>query len=211
MEQTQTTDSPTPTKKDRKLKVICKPTLIWLDTDPNHLNIQATAEFTQDDGVGITDPPMAGVVSPLGKIDISKMPKDNKYSDNIDVTFLLDTSLMKNADGTALTGGARWACTDEGDYPLPGGGSIKVGFGWFCNPNPNAPSGYDPVPPITIPNMTFSRKNDNVLEIDDNTTVGTPQYGYCIAFVLPGYGNYYISIDPLLTTKGTRQSFMLEE
>ncbi len=205
MEQTQTTDTPTPTQKDRKIQINCKPTLIWLNTDPNHLNIQATIEFTQDDGVGVTYPPMPSAISPLGKIDISKMPKDDKYTDNIDITFKLDDSNMKNADGTKLTGKARWANDGEGSYPLPGGGSVPVGFGWFCAPNPAAPSGYDPVPPIAIPDMTFTRVNDNILEIDDNTILGTPEYGYCIAFVLEGYGNYYISYDPLITTKGTRQ------
>ena len=149
---------------------------------------------------------MPSAIGPDGKIDISEMPKDDKYSDNIDITITLDDSNMKNADHTKLTGKARWAYDGEGSYPLPGGGSVPVGFGWFCAPNPAAPTGYDPVPPIAIPGMTFTRKNDNVLEIDDNTILGTPEYGYCIAFTLEGYGNYYISIDPLITTKGTRQA-----
>ncbi len=202
MEQQSNYSEQASTPKDRKIKIKCTPTLIWYNSDPNNRSIGATMEFEQVDGVGITDPPMPGVIGPHGKIDISKMPPDDKYTDNIDITFQLDDSKMKDADGSKLTGKARWALPGEGQYTAPDGTKVPLDYGWFCRANSNAASGYDPFPPIAIPGMTFSRKNDNMIEIDDNTADGSPEYGYCIAFVLEGYGNYYISYDPLITSKG---------
>ncbi|QKG71890.1 hypothetical protein [Erythrobacter mangrovi] len=193
--------------KDRKLKLTVTPTLVWNGTNPP--DITATIEFSQDNDD--TDPPMPGVVDPTtGKIDISDMPVNDKYTDNIDITIKLDASKMKNADGTKLTGKARWAEADEGPYQW-NGTSGDLGFGWFCQMNASPPPLYNPIPPATIPNMTLTRKDDTTLEIDDNTPDNSPEYAFCVAFVLEGYNNYYISIDPILTTKNTgSNSFMLK-
>jgi hypothetical protein len=194
--------------KDRKLKITVTPTLVWNSTNPP--NIGATVEFSQDNGE--TDPAMPGVVDPTtGKIDISNMPANDKYTDNIDIKIKLDTSQMKNADGTKLTGKARWAESDEGPYQW-NGTSGDLGFGWFCLMNASPPPAYSAVPPTTITGMSFSRSSDNDLQIDDDTPDGSDEYAFCVAFVLEGYSNYYISIDPIITTKGTgsNSAFMLK-
>jgi len=194
--------------KDRKLKITVTPTLVWNSTNPP--DIGATVEFSQDNGE--TDPPMPDVVNPTtGRIDISDMPVDDKFTDNIDIKIKLDTSKMKNADGSKLTGKARWANSDEGPYQW-NGTSGYLGFGWFCQMNASPPPAYNRIPPTTITNMSFDRQNDTELKIDDDTPEETTEYAFCVAFVLEGYGNYYISIDPIISGKGvgSNADFMLK-
>ncbi len=51
--------------------------------------------------------------------------------------------------------------------------------------------------------------------VDDDTpgSSSTP-YGYCLGLVLPGYSNYFMTIDPIVTGKSGSQNpptFMLKE
>ena len=191
--------------KVRKLKIKVTPTLVWHSTDPN--NITATLEFSEDKND--TDPPMDDAVDAHGNIDLSKMPKDtkdpDKYADEIDIKLVLDKSKLKGPDGKALKGKARWATSSEGGYTYNGKAGW-LGYGWFCTVDESTnPPTYSAIPPATITNMTFERIDDDTLMIDDNTPTGSPEYAYCFAFVLEGYGNYYISVDPRITSKGVGQ------
>lgn len=202
------------TKKNRKLKIKCTPTLEWVKSTAPY-SIKATMAFEEDnDG---TEPAMSGVISPGANgeivIDISHMPDDNNYSENIDITLKLVTKDMKNADGTKLTGDARWALETEG-HDTFNGVDYTLGYLWFCTPNSSSPTGYDRMPPYDVPNVSRARddKDDKTIQILDDTPDGAPAFGFCVGFVLEGYGNYYISIDPLISTKNTSSTtFMLKK
>jgi hypothetical protein len=201
-------------KKNRKLKIKCAPTLQWNTTSPPW-DIGATMTFEEDsDG---TEPGMSGVISPGDNgeivIDISNMPKNDNYNENLDITLKLETKNMLGPDGKKLDGGARWANDTEG-HETYNGKDYTLGYLWFCTANPESPTGYDRMPPVTIDNVTKSKddKDDKIIEILDDTPDGAPAFGFCVGFVLEGYGDYYISIDPVISTKNTRNaSFMLKE
>lgn len=199
------------TKKDRKLTIQCTPTLIWNGTNPP--NIGATMAFADT----ASDPNMPGAVNSVtGDIDISNMPKNTKYTDNIDITLLLDTSNLKDANGNPLTGDpvARWAHSDEGPtYTDAKGKTQHLGYCWFCQITDLQKRQYIISPPIDIAKMSISRPDHLNVLIDDNTADGSPAYAFCMAFVLPGYDDYYISIDPLISSKsgGGDPPFMLKK
>ncbi|MFM7377049.1 MAG: hypothetical protein ACKO1O_02780 [Erythrobacter sp.] len=85
-----------------------------------------------------------------------------------------------------------------------------TGYGWFCGTDANG--NYNASVPITIPDMSFVRVSDTELVIDDDTPDNAPAYAYAMGLVLPGYGNYYMTIDPRITSKTSIGSnFMLNE
>lgn len=197
------------TKKNRKLKIKCTPTLEWHADG----SIGATMSFDEDDDD--TEPAMPGAITTNAngevEIDISNMPKDDKYNDNLDITLKLVTKDMKNRDGSKLTGGARWAYETEG-HETYNGVDYTLGYLWFCNADASSPTGYDRMPPVDIPDVSKQRDDDKDIEILDNTPDGASGFGFCVGFVLEGYGNYYISIDPVVSSKRTlNASFMLKE
>ena len=208
----QTQFSPQDDKKDRKLTITVTPTLHWNSTDP--LDITASIAFAASD---CKPADTATVDSATGKIDISHMPRDTGYNENIDIKLSLDTSKMKDANGNPLTGKAtpRWAKDDEGPTYTDSKGKTKhLGFGWFCKINDlGPPLDYDVSPPISIDKMKFKRSDGTELLIDDDTPDASPAYAFMMAFVLPGSNDYYISIDPILTNKGlgSNDSFMLKK
>ena len=60
--------------------------------------------------------------------------------------------------------------------------------------------------------MSFMRVSDTELVIDDDTPDNSPTYAYAMGLVLPGYGNYYMTIDPRITTKtSVGTNFMLNQ
>jgi hypothetical protein len=198
--------------KDRSATITVTPTLVWHSTNPP--NITATLEYAVSD----CDPANTATVdTSSGSINISHMPATAGYNENIDFALVLDTSNMKDASGNLLTGNdtPRWAHGDEGPtYTDSKGKTQHLGYGWFCKINNlGPPLNYDISPPITIDKMDFKRKTDTKLMIDDDTPDGSPVYCYMMAFVLPGANNnYYISIDPVISGKGTQTTnFMLKK
>ncbi|WP_285709094.1 hypothetical protein [Erythrobacter oryzae] len=189
-----TTDTDT---MDRQITMLCTPTLVW-NADGS---IGATIAFTQTNGVPAA---MNGRIGSDGSIDLTAMPNDPAYNDNIDITIMLDTSRMVTQDGSQPVAG-RWALPDE----FSGSGPV-TGYGWFCGTDANG--NYSASVPITIPDMSFVRVSDTELVIDDDTPDNAPAYAYAMGLVLPGYSNYYMTIDPRITTKTTNtSSFMLND
>lgn len=179
---------------DRKVSITVTPTLIWHSDS----NIEATFSVSQTSGEPAA---MNGRVASNGAIDLTGMPNDPLYSDNIDVTITLDDSQMVDPNGNHIAG--RWATATEGS-----GDGKAVGFGWFCGVDANG--NYDPWTPITIPAMSISRLSDTQLLINDDTPDAGPAYNYCMGLVLSGHNDYYITLDPRITSKtpGTT-TFML--
>lgn len=180
---------------DRQIAMICMPVLVWNSAN----DIGATFSFTQTIGMPAA---MNGRVGSDGSIDLTNMPADPAYNDNIDVTIMLDTSRMVDQNGNPVAG--RWAQADE----YSGTGPV-TGFGWFCGTDANG--NYSASVPITIPNMSFLRMGDTELMINDDTPDNAPAYAYAMGLVLPNNGDYYITLDPRITSKtkvGT--GFMLD-
>lgn len=198
--------------KDRSITIKVSPVLNWIDR--NLPTIQTSSiGFT----VVASDPPGTATVDTSGSVNISQMPAAPGYDENIDITLLLDTSNMRDADGNLLTGDntPRWAKSDEGTPYTDGKGKTQhSGYGWFCEiTSMGPPLQYQALPPIDIDKMAFKRKDDLNLVIEDKSDDGSPPYAFKFGFVLPGqYNEYFISIDPLITTKSTRTtSFMLKD
>lgn len=206
--ESQTFNQTQDTKKDRTMTITCTPTLIWYGTNPN--NIGATIAFTET----ASDPDMPGAVGAQGNLNLSALPKKSKYNDNVDITFVLDPSQLKYADGTPITGNniLRWANANEGPTYVDGNGNTQhLGYAWFCHINSLVPLNYTTSPPIAVSDMSWVRSSDTQLILDDDTPLGSPVYAFMLAFVLPEFSNYYISVDPLIGTKNTRSdSFMLQ-
>ncbi|WP_073973877.1 hypothetical protein [Erythrobacter donghaensis] len=182
---------------DRQITMLCTPTLVWRADG----SIGATIAFTQTNGVPAA---MNGRVGSDGSINLTAMPHDDNYNDNIDITIMLDTSRMVTQDGSQPVAG-RWALPDE----FSGTGPV-TGYGWFCGNDANG--NYSASLPITIPDMSFMRVSDTELVIDDDTPDNSPTYAYAMGLVLPGYGNYYMTIDPRITTKtSVGTNFMLNQ
>lgn len=171
---------------DRTITMTCTPTLVW---HPDG-SIGATVVFTQNAGA---PPEMMGRVGSDGSINLTNMPHNPAYSDNVDVTIMLDTSQLVTQDGSQPVAG-RWAQANE----YSGTGPV-TGFGWFCGTDANG--NYTSATPITIPGMAFIRANDLELLLDDDTPDNAPAYAYALGLVLPAYSNYYITIDPRITNK----------
>lgn len=181
---------------DRKISMTVLPTLIWHSDS----NIEATFGVTQTYGEPAA---MNGRVAANGAIDITNMPSDAAYSDNIDVTITLDDSQMIDPSGNQISG--RWATDTEGS-----GDGRAVGYCWFCGEDANG--NYDPWTPITISGMSTSRLNNMQFLINDDTPDAGPAYDYCMGLVLSGHNDYYITLDPRITTKtSVGIGFMLDE
>ncbi|WP_033375952.1 hypothetical protein [Porphyrobacter sp. AAP82] len=181
---------------DRQITMTCTPVLVWNSAN----DIGATFTFAQTNGV---PDPMNGRVGSDGSINLTALPHDDSYSDNIDITIMLDTSRMVDQNGNPVAG--RWAQPGE----FSGTGPV-TGYGWFCGTDANG--NYSAAVPITVPDMTFVRVSDSELVIDDDTPDDAPGYAYAMGLVLPNYGNYYITLDPRITTKtSVGTNFMLGE
>lgn len=199
--------------KDRKVTITVSPVLQWNSVNPPNIT-------TSSIGYAVTssDPTGTATVNPTtGSIDISSMPGSTEYDENIDITLLLDTSTMLDANGNPLMGAdtPRWAKADEGTiYTDSKGKEQHSGYGWFCEITSwGPPIEYRNLPPIEIDKIKFKRKSDGELVIDDDSPDGSPPYAFKFAFVLPGSNNrYYISIDPVLSRKGiSGNKFMLND
>lgn len=177
---------------DRTLSITVTPVLVWNRVSPP--DIGATISYAESDST----PNMPNIVNEqTGAINLSRMPANHNYTDNVDITLTLDTSQLRDSNGNPITG--RWALASEG----------ANGFCWFCTVNATPPPAYSTTP-TTITGMSTSRSSDTVILINDDTADGGPSYAFCLGLVLPGFNNYYITIDPIISTKGTNSSFMLK-
>lgn len=191
-------------KLDRTLTIKCTPTLIWHSVEPR--SIGASMAFAQID----SNPNMPKAVNPgTGDLSIRHMPENAKYSNDIDITFVLDPSNIRDADGNLLTGDnvARWAYANEGPSP-----DEPLGYFWFCQLIDAEKREYNRDVPIIVDGMAISRVDDLHILVDDDTPTTAPPYAFCLAFVLPIFGGYYISIDPVISTRGIGgEHFMMKE
>ena len=170
--------------KDRTLEIMVTPTLSWFVNT-------IVGSFTTYVQTG-SKPRMDAVVNQMsGYIDLSSMPDDPDYNDNVDITLTLNTQYLKDQNGIDMQ--ARFAKDGEGE--LPGEGAL-----WFCK---NAVNGRKDVTPITVPDMHVIRRNDKTVIIDDDTPLASPPYTFCMGIVLPTRNNEFVLIDPILSTKGT--------
>lgn len=176
-------------KDDRALEAIVTPTLIWRADG----GIGASVAYAQ----GTSNPNMPNRVRPNGDLKMTGLQENAKFTDNVDVTFSLDTSKMVDQSGNPVPG--RWATATE----YSGQGPV-TGFAWLCNIPDHSKPAYDPTP-ISVPGMTTVRVSDTQVMIDDNTDDAAPDYGYCLGLVLdrPGLAPYYITLDPRIGSKGS--------
>ena len=184
LSQTQETDL------DRTIEVKCTPTLIWREDG----GIGASFEFEQT-GQSPDNNDMKNRVKKDGDLKLTKLKDANGFTDNVDITFTLDTSKMVDKQGNPVAG--RWATATE----YSGTGPV-TGFLWFCEVQDVERREYDTTP-ITVEGMTAARLSDMKVQIDDNTDDKAPDYAYCLGLVLPDRGNYYITLDPMVGSKGT--------
>lgn len=184
------------TLKDRTITMTCTPVLTY----PSTGGYGATVTFTQSDG----EPNgMRGRVDRNGNIRLTNMPTDANYNDNVDITINLDTSQLVDENGVAIAG--RWATASE----YSGTGPV-TGFGWFCSINSDGT--YNADSPITIQDMSITRESDTQILINDDTADNGPSYAFCLGLVLPTKSNYYITLDPRISSKDTNiNAFMLKE
>ncbi|WP_341712783.1 hypothetical protein [Erythrobacter sp.] len=194
------TTGPQDTKKDRTIAVTCTPTLIW-NSDGS---IGASATFTQT-GQTPDHSNMKNRVASDGDLKLSGLKAKDGYNDNVDITFTLDTSQMVDKNGNSVAG--RWATATE----YSGTGPV-TGYLWFCQVQNVSKREYNTTP-ITITGMSAVRGGDTQVTIDDDTDDTAPDYAYCLGLVLPDNGDYYITLDPMLGSKGTSgvNEFMLRK
>lgn len=183
VEQSQTMTAAT--KQDRTLTIKCTPTLQWHSA--NHPPYSITGSMVYEQTGSVPNMPNA-VDRQSGDIDLHNMPNNSKYTDNIDITLVLDPSQIVDPEGKSIP--ARWATQGEGTEP-------GMGAAWFINLPP--PVNYTP---ITVADMTIVRNSDTQVTIDDNTP-GTPQrYAFCLGLVLPQQDNYFMAFEPIISGKG---------
>lgn len=180
---------------DRTLGITATPTLVWNDGTYN--NIGATMAYTQTSSV----PNMPNKVDKKsGQIDLSHMPSNSNYTNNVDIIVTLDASALRDLSGNPLA--AQWS--QVGDIIGWNGAPPTTPWCWFCaNPLPGS-SQYDHNQ-IDVLNMTTVRTSDSVVFIDDNTLIGTGNFTFCLGLtlLLPTGARYFITIDPTIVGKGT--------
>lgn len=188
------------TLQDRTIAMTCTPTLIWRGDG----GIGASVVFSQT-GQNPDNNDMKNRVKRDGDIKLTGLKDENGFTDNVDITITLDTSQMKDQGQEPVAG--RWATASE----YSGTGPVTGGL-WFCAVQNVQRREYDTAP-ITVPGMEAKRLSDSQVQIDDNTADSAPDYAYCLGLVLPGYNNYYITLDPMLGSKGASgvNAFMLKE
>lgn len=181
---------------------------VTLDQEDRSITIQATPTLNYDMNEGLTSvtfsyeetdsrPNMQNVVNEqTGDIDLTRLPPNAKYTDNVDVIINLVTSI-----------------------PLPNGNSITVNFApatpspgaiWFCAvPPPGGPK--DPTPIATPAGMSIGENTASQVYLNDDQADGGSDYCFCMAVVVPSLSSSTYTIDPIVTGKGTNSSFMLSK
>lgn len=190
------------TKRNRSITIEVAPEVLWFAVAPP-IAKATTVSFK----LVASDPPgNATVNETTGQIDISHLPDAPGYSDNIDITLMLDTAKMRDLDGQPFAEGhrPRWAKDGEGLLCMDSNGRYRrTGSGWFCLTSEVSGSvGYMPVTPTEIDKMTFERKDDTTLVIKDDTEDHSPPYAFMVGITLPDT-HLYVPIDPVITSKRT--------
>lgn len=165
---------------DRTLTITVTATSNW---GPNGLGANISYSETA------SKPNYPNAIDNKGNIYLKNMSSDPKYTDNLDITLILNAQ-MTDQNGNSIS--ARWAYPSEGSgtYPLP------EGFCWFCA----SPSNWQP---IAIPQgMSVIRNSDTSITIDDNTTDDRQNYIFCMGLMVPPAGNHFITIEPIIVSKG---------
>jgi hypothetical protein len=129
------------------------------------------------------------ITDPQGDIDLSAMPTDPNFTDNIDITFTLNAA-MTDQNGNALP--ARWAVAGEGSgvYDIP------EGFCWFCAAPGNTR-------PMSVAGMNTLRNGDLSVTINDDTPDNdAAQYFFCLGLVALLPETHFITIEPVISGKG---------
>jgi hypothetical protein len=187
---------------DRSVAISAKPTLIWIDAN----NIDASIAYTE---TGST-PNMPAIVNPgTGEINLRNMPVANGFGSRVIITLTIDTTNLKNQNGTMMPpGSGRWGLNSEGYYQNPPTVPPTSGAIWFCA-NPAAGTAKDATP-IQLPYASCARISDTQVAITLDThgvRNGTNfKFQFCLGLVLPGQSNYYITIDPTIKGTGTGTS-----
>jgi hypothetical protein len=173
--------------EDRTLAITVTATSNWFS--PGNLGANITYSQTG------SNPNMPNVVKRnTGNIDLRHMPKNSKFTDNVDITLTLDDQITDES-GNSLA--ARWAYADEGTPP-------SQGFCWFTV------SETDPTI-ITIPGMSTARMSETSILIDDSTPDSATPYTFRMGLVVPSLNDYYITIDPVIVGKGVDQILAMDE
>ena len=175
---------------DRTIEVTVTPTLNY----PAPGQYGATVEYTQT-GQDPDTGNMKNRVKKNGDVKLTNLQDVDRYTDNIDIVFTLDTSKLVDENGDKVEG--RWATASEysGEGPV-------TGFLWYCTLKDATKREYD-LTPISVPGMTAARLSDTQVQIDDNTPATAPDYAYCLGLVLSSKGGYYITLDPMIGGKGS--------
>jgi hypothetical protein len=181
--------------QDRTLAITATPTLNWSGNSATGWFLSSITMAYSQTG---SNPTMNGVVnSGNGNINLHNMPPNSSFTDNVDITFTLDTSQCKDPNGNSI--GVRWAQTSEGNGPI-----------WFCaTPPPHQPKNTNP---ITVSGMTLGRTSDTVIYLDDDQGDNGSSYTFCLGVTVPSVSNVPFTIDPVISGKGQNtNSFMLSE
>lgn len=195
------------TKLNRTLAITATPTLIW----QNSSSVGASLTYAETG----SSPNMPAIVNPgTGEINFRNTPSNNNYTALTIITLTLDPSQLRNQNGTQpFPGGGRWALNTEGYYQSPPTVPPTSGAVWFCaTPAPGQPKD---ATPVTVPYASCRRISDTQVEISinsDGVLRGTNfKFQFCLGLVLPGMGNYYITIDPPIKGTGTGGTSPLAE
>lgn len=177
---------------DRSLTINATPTLTWSGSTVTGVSMS----YDQ----GPSQPPMKNVVDKkTGFIDLSKMPVDNGYTDNIDILMTLCSSGIVDPGGNPVE--MTWGnLGDPTNNPMTGT-PPNTPWAWFCQ-TPPLGQPYDRTP-ISVANMAMVRTSDTVVTIDDNTPLTSASYVFCLGLVLwPITVRQFFTIDPIIGTKG---------
>jgi hypothetical protein len=170
---------------DRSLTIQVTATSNWIGPGPNDLGANISyQEFA-------SDPNFPNAIDHDGNIYLSRMRPSFKYTDNLDITFLLVAQMTQRDGKTALP--ARWAQPGEGSGTWPG---VAEGFCWFCASSTD----WRPIPGPA--GMSLIRNSDTSLTIDDNTPDKVPSYRFCLGLMVPTLNNHFITIEPIIVGKG---------
>jgi hypothetical protein len=172
---------------DRKLGVRVNTTSNWLSDGSLGANVSYT-EMTE-----ITVPPFPGAVDPVtGNINLNIMGSVPGYTNNIDITFILNAN-MTDRNGNRLE--ATWARSTDGSGKYS---PLMEGFCWFCA----SPSNWQPIIPLPA-GMSVIRNGGTSVTIDDNSpndNVGS--YVFCLGLVVMIPQRHFITIEPVIVGKG---------
>ena len=176
------------TLPDRSLTIQVTATSNWLGSGPNDLGANISYEEFA------SDPNFPNAIDHDGNIYLERMRPSFKYSDNLDITFLLIAQMTERDGKTALP--ARWAQPGEGSGTWPG---VAEGFCWFCA----SPADWKPIPAPA--GLNAIRNGDASLTIDDDTPDDFMNYIFCMGLMVPTLDNHFITIEPVIVGKGNTQ------